>query len=441
MMRPTTPVAWFGRNRRSSSDLNELARHLYEVCRNAADPFELAAQLESLGYNRYRVTREFGFRTTFELAEKLFAITPRRPRLLTPPLNIASPFWWHVVLLLGFFLTVLHYKGLHYAVLQQATILAVSPHYALYAWLLTWTVGGSYFLRHLEDADAKTKRRVFTLLLGVGFVGVLGLLYWLGAGGLESSLIETALALFWWQLPATFWLDTFTARQRLRHFIPLVLLVFAFFTPPLASCLLLLLAAGLLLAPFLSWPKASTLSYLADHAQVLLLPTLLGLGQSLLLLQVLRSSPYPVQGLLFILLTVFAAGYLAYFFKRSVAVALWEAKSSKEFQVRVFRSLEFAARVLIIAAFLALLVFLNILLPIYSAAFLPFTLLALAFSFSFILLAFNDVFLPATAFIIASLLVLAGIAFYPVVIALTAVLGLGVVLYITKVERYCVDLL
>ena len=65
MTRPTTPVAWFGHNRRSNAQLNKLARQHYDLCRNAADSFELAAQLESLGYNRYRVQMEFGLRTTF----------------------------------------------------------------------------------------------------------------------------------------------------------------------------------------------------------------------------------------------------------------------------------------------------------------------------------------------------------------------------------------
>jgi hypothetical protein len=420
-----TPLGLFGNNRRKNAQLNQLARQLYDVCRNAADPFELAARLESLGYNRYRVSHEFGLRTTFELAERLFALTPRRPRLFTPTTNIASPFWWHLAILAAFALTLLLY-----------TTSSVLPHYTLYVWLFSWALGGSYLMNHLDDADTKTKWRIFTLLLAVGLLGVAVLLY-----VLEAGLIETLLGLLWWQLPATFWLDDFAPRQRLRHFIPVILAVFAFFIPPVAGCILLLLAALLLFAPFLAFPKASTLSYLAQHVQVLLLPVLLGLGQSLLLLQVVRSSLYPVPGLSLIVLTVFAAGYLELFFKRSVATALWEAKSSQEFQTRVFRSLSFAFRVLMIMAFLALLVLLNILLPLYSAALFPYMLLALAFSLGFLLLGFNDVFLPATAFIIASLLVLTGIPFTPVVMVLTAVLGLGVVLYITKVERYCADLL
>jgi hypothetical protein len=418
-------VGLFGDNRRGRARLNRLARELYDVCRNAADPFELAAQLESLGYNRYRVTREFGLRTTFDLAEQLFALTPRRPRLITPSNNPTTPFWCHTVLLLAFFVTFLLY-----------TVTSQTPQYLPYIWLLSWATAGTYGMTKLGDADTKTKRRVFTFVLGVGFTGLLMLLY-----GLVSSLTEVALTLLWWQLPATFWLSQLTPRHRLRHFIPVILGVLAFFLPPLASCLLLLLSALFLFWPFLRWPTQSTFLYLREHLQVFLLPALLGLGQGVLAFQVLRDTRYPVQGLLFVALTVFAAGWLETFFKRSVVTALWEAKSSEAFQSLVFRSLGFYLRVLIVVAFLVVLLLLNILLPLYSAAFLPFTLLALAFSLGSLLLAFSDVFLAAAAFSIASVLLLSGMPFLPVVTALTAILGIGVVLYITKVERYCTDLL
>jgi hypothetical protein len=220
-----------------------------------------------------------------------------------------------------------------------------------------------------------------------------------------------------------------------------ILGVFAFFIPPLASLLLLLLAAILLFAPFLARPKASTFSYLASRLHFFLLPMLLGLGQSILLLHIFPSAQHPLAGLALIVVTVLAASWLETSFKRSVANALWKAKSNEEFQARVFRSLGFIFRVLATISFLALLVMLQLVWPLYSATLLPFMLLGMALAFSLLLVGFQDIFLPATAFIIAALLVLAGFPFMGVVIALTAVLGLGVVLYITKVERYGVDLL
>jgi hypothetical protein len=423
-------VSWFGRDRRANAALNQLARRLYHVCRNAADPFEVAAYLEGLGYNRYRVNREFGLRTTFELAEHLFALTPRRPPLATPHHSVTSPFWWQLATLAALTLSLLLY---HFFFVTPNGEL---PNEALVAWLLTWTLGGTYFMKALETADLKTKQRSFTLLLGVGLLGV-----GLAVGFIRPNFLEAAIGLLWWQLPATFWLNAFAPHQGLRHFVASILAVYAFFIPPVATFLVLFLAALLLFIPFLSRPKRSTLTYLAKRLPAFLLPALLGLGQSFLVLRLLPTTQHPFVGLALILVTVLATSWLETAFKRSVALALWEAKSSEEFQSRVFRSLVFFLRLLMLAFFLALLVLFGLLLPDYRITLWSFTLLAVALAFSISLLGFGDIFLPATAFMIASLLVLMGFSLIGVVIALTALLGLGVVLYITKVERYGVDLL
>jgi hypothetical protein len=418
-------VSWFGRERRSSEALNQLARKHYNLCRNAADPFELAAQLESLGYNRYRVKREFGLRNTFELAEHLFALTPRRPRLGVSRHSVASPFWWQFATLVALALSLILYRGFN-----------VTPHYLMFGWLLTWTVTGRYLMNNLETADFSTKKRIFSLLLGVGFVGLAVICYWL-----QTTFLETAIGVIWWQLPATFWLNSFAQGQPLHHFVVTILAVFALFLPPLASLVLLLLAALLLFAPILARPKATTFHYLTHRWQALALPALLGIGQSILLFHLFSNTQHPLAGFLLIVVTVLTASWLETSFKRSVAKALWTTKSREEFQANVFRSLSFFLRLFVLILLLGLLVLLNLLLPLYSTTLLPFIILAFALAFSLLLLGFKDVFLPATAFTIASLLVLAGISFLWVVTALTAILALGVVLYITKVERYGVDLL
>jgi hypothetical protein len=418
-------VSWFGRERRSNDAIHQLARRHYTLCRNAADPFELAAQLESLGYNRYRVKREFGLRNTFELAERLFALTPRRPRLIVAPPKVASPFWWQFATLVALTLSLLLYSA--------ATI---TPNDGMFAWLLVWTMTGHYLTNNLETADFNTKKRIFTLLLVVGFVGLAITLY-----AVRATFLEAAIGLLWWQLPATFWLSTFAPRQRLRPLVVSILAGFAFFIPPLASLGLLLCAALLLFAPFLARPRATTFQYLSHRWHAAAFPALLGLGQSILLLHLFSNAEHPLAGLALIVITVLAASWLETSFKRSVARALWRTKSREELRANLFRSLSFFLRLLIIILFLGLLALFNLLLPLYSTSLLPFMVLAFALAFSLLLLGFGDVFLPATGFIIASLLVLAGIPFLGVVTALTAILALGVVLYITKVERYGVDLL
>jgi hypothetical protein len=418
-------VSWFGRERRSDAALNQLARQQYTLCRNATDEFDLAAQLESLGYNRYRVKREFGLRNTFELAERLFALTPRRPRLTTTQHSVTSPFWWQLATLVALALSFVLYRAFE-----------LTPHYLMFAWLLVWTSTGQYVMNNLETADFNTKKRIFTLLLVTGLLGLAVTLY-----ALQTTFLETAIGLLWWQLPATFWLSNLAPHQRLRHFVVSILAVFALFIPPLASVVLLLLAAILLFAPFLARPRQSTFQYLTHSWQAVMLPALLGLGQSILLLRLFANTEHSLGGLALIVVIVLAVSWLETSFKRSVAEALWKTKSRQEFQASVFRSLGFLLRLFILSLFLGLLVLFNLLLPLYSTTLLPFIVLAFALAFSLLLLGFNDVFLPATAFIIASLLTLAGISFLWVVTALTAILAFGVVLYITKVERYGVDLL
>jgi hypothetical protein len=200
MTRRNAATLWFGRERRGDAALNQLARRLYQICRNAADPFELAAQLESLGYNRYRVNREFGLRSTFDLAERLFAITPRRPRLATPQHSVASPFLWQVASLIVLALSLLLYRFLPTDFPLKSDF---TPNYGLFAWLLTWTLGGTYLMKSLEPADPKTKKRVLTLLLTVGLVGV-GVAAWLN----RPNFLEAVVGVLWWQLPATFWLSS-----------------------------------------------------------------------------------------------------------------------------------------------------------------------------------------------------------------------------------------
>lgn len=69
-----------------AKDLEALAQELAELLRQVSDPFELAAHLEVLGYNRYRVERTFGLPSTFALAQALFARARRdfRPKAKAP---------------------------------------------------------------------------------------------------------------------------------------------------------------------------------------------------------------------------------------------------------------------------------------------------------------------------------------------------------------------
>jgi len=61
-----------------------LAQDLNQLCLEAVDAYELAAHVEALGYNRYRIQREFGLQGPFELGRRLFMRSPFRHTFATP---------------------------------------------------------------------------------------------------------------------------------------------------------------------------------------------------------------------------------------------------------------------------------------------------------------------------------------------------------------------
>ncbi|MGL4609825.1 MAG: hypothetical protein ACRCYY_09095 [Trueperaceae bacterium] len=440
----TSDAAWLGRERRGHAALNRLARQLYHVCRNATDPLELAAQLESLGYNHYRVEREFGLTSTFELAEHLFAITPRRPHLIVPQHSVRTPLWWQVPTCFAFVVTV----ALYY-------VFQLPPPLPLFSWLLAWSLGGSYLLRSL--AGSQVQQRGFRIMLVMGFLGVIGSLWFSNRDSFETQhiLLHTILGLLWWQLPATFWslplsvssakfLKHFIVPLPLRHVLVVALALGAFALPFSISLFMVSVASLVLLAPWFLPRKTSRkqkkMRLPSSSWKTFAFPALLGLGQSLLLSHLVASSSYPLSTFIIAAVTLLVTNWLETSLKLSIADALWFAKSNEEFQVRVFRSLDFFLHLLSIILFVGILLFLSYLLPLHETP-LHLVLFNLALGLSFLLLGFQGVVFPACVFSIASLCVLIGLPFLLVVIALTAILGIGVVLYILKIERYGVSLL
>ena len=65
--------------RRSHDPVAALSRQHEQLCRNAADPLEVAAGLEAAGLSDRRVRAAYGVATVFDLAERLYADVPRRP--------------------------------------------------------------------------------------------------------------------------------------------------------------------------------------------------------------------------------------------------------------------------------------------------------------------------------------------------------------------------
>jgi hypothetical protein len=142
--------------------LSELAHALRGLLSQVSDPYELAAHLEVLGYNRYRVERLFGLPNTFALAQALFALAQRdfRPKAKPPkPRGTLGPRHLAVALTLGGTLVVFWSTG------------SVGWLSALF--LLTWSqlVARTSF-RAAVELETPEAEEVLNLMAWVGVLGV-----------------------------------------------------------------------------------------------------------------------------------------------------------------------------------------------------------------------------------------------------------------------------
>lgn len=81
------------RERRSTDPVAALSRRYDDLCRQACDPYEIAAVLEAEGLDDRRARAEFGAASVFELGERLYGAVPWRPE---DPQDRRDP--WHLPL-------------------------------------------------------------------------------------------------------------------------------------------------------------------------------------------------------------------------------------------------------------------------------------------------------------------------------------------------------
>ncbi len=195
-------------NEKPGDSLLVLYQRTRELCVSAIDPYEIAVHLEAMGYNRYRVQKEFGLDGVFQLAEKLYALVPRDfppvPRGI-PPLQTARQLAIRYLVVLSTFLAILffHLRG-------------GGMGWPVAIWLLAWGQMG-YFLVYRAEAELAPPRTVEAktsiALLGLGVAAVLsfmspnpwdtfsGSVFWVGAirafwDGRVRTVVLSAIAAF-----------------------------------------------------------------------------------------------------------------------------------------------------------------------------------------------------------------------------------------------------
>lgn len=312
--KPTAETPW-------EASLETLARELKDLARQATDPYELAAHLEVLGYNRYRVQKTFGLPDTFALARTLFALWDRdtQPRTRVPRVEKS-----------------LHLRHLAVALTLLGTLLVFLP-LAQVGWL------AALFLLAWSQLAARVGQRVAVRLEGARAERVLAATLWLGLLGLTLLAPLDRAAWASWSVGLA-WLGVaiFTLKAKERQ-----ALLFA------ASFFLLAASAWVLHLPHvvLGLPLFLTVlreTKVPDREAVAFLGEILpeewaypayGLGQGLILWQLVTlSREGTLLGLvLYLLASLLVELQLARFVRR-LGESLWQKKDPKALLLAVQRT-------------------------------------------------------------------------------------------------------
>ena len=408
--------------------LGRLAQDLNALIHNAADPFELAAHLEALGYNNKRTAEEFNLPTPFALARKLFHGTDRRPDLIRRNPTRRLQLGWQQALI-G--LTVMS------TLLLMSTELAQVSFFALLSlWLITWSVTGTRMI-YLAKQDLRlTKQRaVFTLLVLIGLAGIAA--SWIV---LLQNAIILPIALLWWGVSGCLWLEHLRSQRRywwgivaLNAVVLLVLLPM----PGWLVSLVLLAISVIIFTGHLGATKRSTLEWFGQHLSIFLPYLAYGAGLGLILIKLFQgfvTNLWLAGGLL--ILVLFLTEWLTVAIRRSLAKTMWRTQSSEEFKDKSLSIESSLWQLIILFAVLSGFLVLQIVLPSTAALNTHFVLFGLATGLASILFSLNKVFLPAFLFLMAGLLSLTSIAFVWILVFLALALVFLLSDQLNHVEDY-----
>lgn len=426
-------------DRRDPDPLNQLSRRLEPVCRAAVDTYEVAAYLESVGYNRYRVRQEFGLSGPFELADRLYDRVPRRP-VAEQSLAAQAEFLWqrHSAVLLTFVTTL---------ALQSN---AAATGFEAVLWLIAWSVVGSGVVSHLTTEPDRRQQSVVTTLLGLGLLGLTFSLPWHG-----FSWTELTVSVLWWNLTGhLWWLQTQggqegmpTERGRLSLSLLPVLGVGAVAVatvagaplPAWSSAAVALGASLFTLTRRSVKPLPGIWRHLVTPPRQLALLALYGAGQGFLLVRLLQTEPdYLLLGTVVLAAVVLALEWAANGLTRTLAHTLWSSAALHVYRRRARRA--------------ALLWLLLLLLPVtfaalregqlsYGAALFSFLLLGLGLGLGLTLLNLSNLRLPSFGFAAAAVAVALGFAWVDVLALLVVLLALGLLFHLRELESYGVQVL
>lgn len=295
-----------------------LYKKLEELCISARDPYEIAVHLETIGYNRYRVQREFGMSSVFELAEKLYALVPREfPPIPSSPVPrcVAGHLLWKYLAILPSLLAVavFHFRGGY-----TGWVIAI--------WLLAWSNGGYFLVNRaggeLDPSDIPGVR-AWLILLGVLAIFILSLFS-------TCPLAALAAGIFWTGAVGMLW----EGRPWISCIIGATAVVGTWLGVGVQSFLIAGVPCILKLIMHL---RRDALQWLMESLPEGAYPGLYGFGQGLLLYAFSRHAPIEVFCKVTVLTLAWAFSFdiILHRFAVTVNKALWECPDFHGFFCRI----------------------------------------------------------------------------------------------------------
>lgn len=314
-------ASWGGAERRSQEPIDLLSRSLNGLCLEAVDQYEIVAHLEALGYNSAKALARLGIDDHFALARELYSRTPRvrkeRERAARHPqfADFVTPLSMALAFVVTFML----------GALDDQTSLAPAIT------VLAWSQFGAALIERARGAlDARAQLSVIALCMQVGAAGIaatwylfrfgeetlLALLIWFGVAGLlwaEKRLPALALPLLVGALLVGSEYELITTEAAYYG---------AFAT--VAVCVLpVTFGFGALAALWVLRNLGATMH-----------PLLYGVGQGLLILALVTSTPEgadPLPGIALLVAILLLSQRFLLFFKAGLAGRLWRARNPYTF--------------------------------------------------------------------------------------------------------------
>lgn len=413
----------FGENQRSFRPINILARKMFDITKNATDVYEIAAHLEAIGYNSYRVKREFGIDNPFELAREIQNLTPNQ---------ITEDYFWkktfnatwlkQFTILLAIFATI---------ILQ---INSVPQNWLTIVWLIIWSVIGSKLVNKMHsELSLDNSGRILAILSFWGFIGLVTV--WTLR---FPTMSEATVNLLWLVLTAVLWSESLLQKSSYKGLILIAIAVLAILPIPLLAVSVLLVVVGIFfLLPMLEFPSIESWQWLAKSMQSvsILIPYGFGIGLLLVELFQLHTKYILVAGIILIIMS-FASEWLVIWLRDKLADSLWLSKSNDEYMSRT-KVVAIAVGLLLSASAFTILIFSifsnN---PDLTITVAHFILYGLSLSFSLILLSLDNVLFLSISFSITLVMMFLAMPLSIILVLLPAMLVVSAFFALQNLEEY-----